>query len=114
LALKALENVRQKDLIGSSLEANLYFDGKVDILLKYKNYLKEIFIVSDVFFGKGSNFLESIYDEKMDISIYVSRAKGEKCIRCWMYSENIKRDELGILCERCYDVINKLKGVKNE
>lgn len=114
LALKALENVRQKDLIGSSLEANLYFDGKIDILLKYKEYLKEIFIVSGVFFGKPGDFLESIYDEKMNISVYVSRAKGEKCVRCWMYSENIKRDEFGNLCERCYEIINKLKGAKNE
>ncbi|MEO0261132.1 MAG: isoleucine--tRNA ligase [candidate division WOR-3 bacterium] len=111
VVLKALENVRQKGIIGSSLEANLYFDGEIDILLKYKEYLKEIFIVSDVFFEKPSNFEENLYDENLKIEVFVKRAKGSKCIRCWMYSENLKKDEdFDALCPRCYEIIKKIRG----
>ncbi|MEO0267443.1 MAG: zinc finger domain-containing protein, partial [candidate division WOR-3 bacterium] len=94
-----------------SLEANLYFDGEIDILLKYKEYLKEIFIVSDVFFEKPSNFEENLYDENLKIEVFVKRAKGSKCIRCWMYSENLKKDEdFDALCPRCYEIIKKIRG----
>ncbi len=111
VVLKALENVRQKGIIGSSLEANLYFDGEIDILLKYKEYLKEIFIVSDVFFEKPSNFEENLYDENLKIEVFVKRARGSKCIRCWMYSENLKKDEdFEDLCPRCYEIIKKIRG----
>ncbi len=111
LVLKALENVRQKGIIGSSLEANLYFNGKFDILLKYKEYLKEIFIVSDVFFEKPSYFEENLYDESLKIEVFVDRAKGRKCIRCWMYSENLRKDEdFEDLCPRCYEIIKKIRG----
>ncbi len=112
LALKGLENTRQRDVVGSSLEANLYFEGNTKVLEKYKDYLKEIFIVSDVFSGKAEKFEEFLEDEDIKVKVYVTKAKGEKCKRCWMYSEDIKDDQkFGKLCSRCYNVVKKIKGV---
>jgi len=37
----------------------------------------------------------------------VEKAKGEKCERCWMYSETVgQNSEYPTLCERCRDNLN--------
>lgn len=110
MVLKGLEILRQRDVIGSSLEANLYFEGNLGILKKYRDYLKEIFIVSEVFFEKPESFEEFLADKELEINLYLTKARGEKCIRCWMYSEEIKKDEgFENLCPRCFEVVKKLK-----
>ena len=47
--------------------------------------------------GAGVNF--------PGLTVAVTEAKGEKCPRCWIHSENA--DENG-LCKRCAAVISKL------
>ena len=45
--------------------------------------------------------------EKLGIKVEV--APGEKCERCWMYSEEVGCDEKHpTLCHRCADVMKKL------
>ncbi len=105
VVLVALEEARNKDMIGKSLEGHVLIDaGKEnDLLKKYENYLKEIFIVSQVTIGESSG---DIVIERDDIKVGVKFADGKKCERCWMYSTSVGNNEKGLqVCDRCYKVI---------
>jgi isoleucyl-tRNA synthetase len=43
----------------------------------------------------------------VNLKIIVNKAEGEKCARCWNYSENVGADdEYSDLCPRCAGIIN--------
>ena len=45
------------------------------------------------------------------VVVTVEKAKGEKCERCWIYSEELGSDpEHPALCPRCAEVIRSLGG----
>jgi len=78
--LKELEIAREKDLIHDSLEAMITLKvpaEKFELYTKYKETLKEIFVVSQINILPSTNQTE----------IIVERAKGKKCLRCWNYDE---------------------------
>jgi len=102
-----LEKARADKRIGKALEAQvtLTHNEALETATAGMN-LAELFLVSavtwsdpteDALTGSGINF--------NDVTIGVSEAKGEKCPRCWMHSE--QADENG-LCPRCAVVIAKL------
>lgn len=102
---KALEISRKNKTIGSSLEAEveIHCDGEnYKTLEENKDKLKEIFIVSKVKILNDSNG-EIVGDKNKDISITVKKAPGEKCERCWSFSETVKEDKI---CERCRKILN--------
>ena len=96
---KKLELARANKEIGLSLEAKviLYADGEVYNFIKGKEeLLKEIFIVSQVEIQEGKAEDDAI------IGVKVEKASGEKCERCWMYSETVGEDaEHPHICHRC-------------
>ncbi len=98
--LKALEEEREKGLIGSSLEASviLYLpEPEYDVALKHRDYLKYIFITSDVEIEKADSR-----------AIKVERAEGQKCARCWNYSKQLGLDnDYPDLCPRCTEVLKR-------
>ncbi|MEG0770902.1 MAG: isoleucine--tRNA ligase [Clostridia bacterium] len=102
---KALEISRANKEIGSSLEANvlLHCNKEVMALLsKYKDNLSTIFITSNV------ELVEDITDSNFTngLSCDVVKAKGSKCIRCWVYSETVGQNENHPdLCKRCSDIL---------
>ncbi|MEG2044749.1 MAG: class I tRNA ligase family protein, partial [Clostridia bacterium] len=102
---KALEISRANKEIGSSLEANvlLHCNKEVMTLLsKYKDNLSTIFITSNV------ELVEDITDSNFTngLSCDVVKAKGSKCIRCWVYSETVGQNENHPdLCKRCSDIL---------
>ena len=103
---KKLEVARANKDIGLSLEAkvSLFAESEEYEFLKGKEeLLKEIFIVSDIaIFENRRN-----EDSEVPIGIKVERASGEKCERCWMYSETVGQSaEYPTLCERCRDNLN--------
>ena len=102
----AIENVRNKKLIGSSLEAEIYIhiDSKnLQNLLKGID-LKKILMVSKFI------FLENV-DDKIPATLYETKNEEEsmliqikktnylKCIRCWKFEEEV--EEKDSLCLRC-------------
>ncbi|ACL69683.1 isoleucine--tRNA ligase [Halothermothrix orenii] len=106
---KALELSRENKEIGNSLDARVILvpvDDKQRQLLKDNiDILPDLFIVSQVElqgetgegFHKGS---------ETGISVSVVKASGEKCARCWKYSEAVGNDEEHPeLCERCVEVV---------
>jgi len=107
--LKELETKRRDGVIGSSLEAavvlNVANEKSLEILKKYKDDLPALFIVSQVdILSDGENDSD---DKSLKISI--EKAKGEKCARCWNYSEKVGIDKnYSDLCPRCAEIISNL------
>lgn len=109
--LKELEDARQSKLIGNSLEAavHLYAEGEIyDFLKKSKEILATLFITSEVHLERGipSEIKES--EDIKDLAIKISRASGQKCERCWIYSNTVGADtEHPKLCDRCVRVLKE-------
>ena len=104
-----LELARANKRIGKALEAHVSLQTENDALKAACAGvdLAEILIVSSCDFesvgegcttGVGSNF--------PDLTVGVSDARGTKCPRCWMHSE--EADENG-LCKRCAGVIARME-----
>jgi hypothetical protein len=100
---KHLEIARGNKDIGLSLEAKvtLFAEGEEYEFIKGKEeLLKEIFIVSSVEIRENRRNA----DEEVGVGVKVDKAPGEKCERCWMYSETVgESSEHPTLCERCRD-----------
>jgi isoleucyl-tRNA synthetase len=102
-----LEKARADKRIGKALEAHVALSGCDEVKAACQGVdLAEVFIVSSCDWeaasegaevGAGVNF--------PGLTVAVTEAKGEKCPRCWIHSENA--DENG-LCKRCAAVIAKL------
>ncbi|MCK5852794.1 isoleucine--tRNA ligase [bacterium] len=109
--LGELEIKRREGIIGSSLEAAVILntgDESLSTLLdKYKNELSALFIVSQVELMPEENRENwSAGKELKTLKTIVEKAKGEKCARCWNYSESIgKNNEYSDLCARCAGIV---------
>ena len=105
--MKALEIARAEKAIGKSLEAAvaIYTAEGSDaskLFAEFSAILPEIFIVSKVTLANGNAPENAYTDEETGISVAVSVAEGEKCVRCWMQKDDCTPDEDGQhLCERC-------------
>ncbi len=101
--LKAMEEVRQAKTIGNSLEAHVDLHAGATLLSFLRPYaadLPTLFIVSSVTLHA---------DEEVSgdtLTVRVSRARGLKCERCWIYRETVGRDPgHPTLCDRCVGVL---------
>ena len=106
-AKKALEIKRADKVIGASLEAKLtiFADNSVfEEIVAHKDELSSIFIVSAVEVVNGG---EGEFKGDFEaVSFKVEKATGEKCERCWVYSETVGKDSNHpTLCSRCLKVI---------
>lgn len=98
---KVLEEKRNEKLIGKSLEASVTIavsdDASYEILSNDSELLKTILIVSSVTITR-SDAEEVVYT--------VTKAEGEKCERCWIYSTSVGTDpNHKTLCARCAGVV---------
>ncbi len=94
-----IEVKRSNKDIGSSLEANI----EIYLNKEYLELIKDINL-SEYFITSKASAKHMIDDKKIfklddvpNIGVYVEKAKGEKCSRCWKI--------LGNLCERCSNVL---------
>ncbi len=110
---KALEIKRNDKIIGKSLEAeiDLYCGKSYDKVSQIADELAEIFIVSGVkAFAEGTGEFNAealgATGAAAEITVTVSKASGDKCERCWTYSETVGKDsEHPTLCARCASVV---------
>ena len=97
---KELEIARGDKKIGNSLDAKiiLYADGEnLDFLNKNKDLLMECFIVSGLEIEENNR-----KNAETEIGIKVEKADGQKCERCWMYSETVgEYKEHPTICKKC-------------
>lgn len=105
--LKALEDARNKKLIGKSFEAavTIYPDKETKTMLDDLGAdFRQILIVSKLTIADGEAPAEA---EKLNnASIVVERAEGEVCPRCRMIRTDIGVDpKLPMLCGRCAKIV---------
>lgn len=105
--MKALEIARAEKRIGKSLEAKItvYADDANKAMQLFKEFekeLKTLFIVSDVQLSNGAVPDGAFTETQSGIAVYVEEASGDKCVRCWMYTDSAEKDSEGqALCPRC-------------
>ncbi|OGF65221.1 MAG: isoleucine--tRNA ligase [Candidatus Fischerbacteria bacterium RBG_13_37_8] len=99
IVLKELETKREQNIIHDSLEARLNLfvpSNKYDIVNKYKDLLKEIFIVSQLQIEKTDGQMKAM----------VEKASGNKCLRCWNYDDSVGTlSENKDVCARCNSIL---------
>jgi len=107
---KALEEARNKKVIGNSLGANLelYPDAETEKLLKGFADLDQLFIVSHVTVKEAGSSAPADAAALKGLSVLVLPADGEKCERCWIVTPEVGTVEKHpTLCCRCGDVVSE-------
>lgn len=107
---KSLEEARKDKTIGHSLNAEviIYNEEKseIEFINNNKELLEDVFIVS-----KLTATLEKTGEESSEVKgmyVKIEKAPGEKCERCWKYSENLgTNEEYPDICPRCTSVLTK-------
>jgi len=110
---KVLETARQEKLIGGGLEAKVRLSVSGDLaslLNEYRDTLPALFIVSQVELSRDS--LEGTHPSQLPgLAVRVEKATGEKCARCWNYSERVGEDSLHpAVCERCSAALQEIES----
>lgn len=99
---KALELARNEKIIGSSLDSKvtLFAEGEMyDFLKSCEDILPSVLIVSDLDIVNGAG---GSFKGDYDLSVTVEHAAGEKCERCWSYSDSVgQNSEHPTICSRC-------------
>ncbi|HEV3468181.1 MAG TPA: isoleucine--tRNA ligase [Pyrinomonadaceae bacterium] len=105
--LRALEEARAAKLIGSGLEAHVRLEADRrthDLLEQYRADLRYIFIVSQV-------SLTLLAEGEGGLRVTAERAAGEKCERCWNYSERVGEfARYPTVCERCVEALAEIEA----
>jgi isoleucyl-tRNA synthetase len=100
--LKALDTAREDKLIGSSLEAAVFLRAGGDLyalLEKHAADLPAWFIVSQ---------LQLERDASEELKVHIERARGDKCERCWKYTEDVGRDtDFPTVCASCASILRE-------
>ncbi|MBO5494814.1 MAG: class I tRNA ligase family protein, partial [Eubacterium sp.] len=108
---KVLELARNEKTIGKPLEAQvtLYAEGELyEFLKSVEGALPEIFITSAVKVENGNEGMKGDVD---GLYVSVSKAEGEKCERCWKFSDTVgSNSEHPTLCAHCAEVMKELLG----
>jgi len=110
---RALEKARNEKVIGKSLEAEVtIFSTSSEMFLFLKEYQPElatVFIVSQVELREAKELPDGISpgEEMKELSVAIKKAPGNKCRRCWVYSEAVgSSEEYPALCSRCIKVVH--------
>lgn len=109
---KAIEPARQSGTLGHSLDSHItLFVSKevLPMLQPFADELRFIFIVSKVSLRPLEEADEDAIQTQIlqpEAKIRVERAAGEKCARCWSYSEEIGTNaQYADICPRCTKVM---------
>jgi len=102
---KAMEKAREKQLVGSSLEAQVVITRSKDDTLFFAPYaeiLREIMIVSKVSISEGSD------------NIDITKAIGKKCARCWNWRDDVDVNPAHPgTCSRCSAALDDINNSKS-
>src|SRR6056297_845074 len=109
---KALEIARAEKEIGNSLEAMVVLKAdnqpQLDLLNSNLDLLADLLIVSQVELDSELADDKIHMGSETGVGVKVHPARGEKCARCWKYSETVGDDkEHEDICDRCSAVVNE-------
>ena len=109
---RILEKARREKMIGNFLEAKvaLYSTSSelTSFLKEYESELATVFIVSRVELTEVKTLPEDVSpgEEIKELGARVEKAPGQKCERCWIWSETVgEKDGHPTICQRCFKVI---------
>lgn len=111
---KALEAARKDKVIGHSLDAQVKIYASQELaqfLAPLTGELATILIVSSAEVISDSQAPAGIFvsEEVPGLRVGITQAQGEKCERCWTYSEEVGKDgEHPAVCKRCLEVVENL------
>ena len=105
---KAIEPLRAEKKVGSSLEVAVYVKSEDSAILKANEAeLCNIFIVSQAYVSETApSEVLNEYTEG-DTTVWVTKAEGEKCERCWKYRKLGAHSGFETICDDCYNAINE-------
>lgn len=106
---RALEVARNEKVIGKSLEAKVVIGSNDNF--DATSFLQQFVDLQQLFITSQAEVVDHVEDgipyQYGDIRI--EHAHGEKCERCWNYSESLGSvGELNNLCPRCQEVVKTL------
>ncbi len=102
-ARKAIEPLKADKSIGNSLELIIYVYGNTEQIkfLKKFDSMADLFMVSEFKYGKPDVAIAEC--EINGVKMEFSKAKSEKCERCWKYLPSVSDDKI---CDRCKKAIS--------
>ena len=106
---RAIEPLRADKKVGSSLEVGVYVksDSAAEVLKSNEKDLCDIFITSQAYVTDSApNNVLNEYSED-DYTVWVVKAEGEKCERCWKYRPLGEHKGYETICSDCYEAIQE-------
>ncbi len=108
---RAIEPLRQSKALGHSLDACVTLhatDETYERLTSVIRDLRDVFIVSQVEVTSSPAPADAAQGEVAGLAVAVGKARGEKCLRCWIYDENLGTDpDHPQTCPRCTKVLKE-------
>ncbi len=104
---RAIETARKNKVIGHSLDAAVAIalpEKLKELVAGHREDLRTLQIVSQLDVVEKGALTADPYESKEIEGLYVSvtKARGQKCDRCWIYSEDMGKDpEHPTICGRC-------------
>ena len=104
---RAIEPLRADKKVGSSLEVAVYVKSDdCEVLNDNAKDLADIFITSQAYVtNEAPSSVLNEYSED-GITVWVTKAEGEKCERCWKYRKLGEHQGYETICSECYSAIN--------
>ena len=105
---RAIEPLRAEKKVGSSLEVAVYVKSDDSEILKANaKDLADIFITSQAYVADSApSEVLNEYTEN-GITVWVTKAEGEKCERCWKFRKLGEHAGHETICSDCYDAVTE-------
>ena len=105
---RAIEPLRADKKVGSSLEVAVYVKSEnADVLKANEKDLADIFITSQAYVAETApSEILNEYTEG-ETTVWVAKAEGEKCERCWKYRKLGEHSGYETICSDCYEAVTE-------
>ena len=105
---RAIEPLRADKKVGSSLEVAVYVKSEDSNILKANEKdLADIFITSQAYVADTAP--DTVLNEYSEngITVWVTKAEGEKCERCWKFRKLGEHAGHETICSDCYSAVTE-------
>ena len=104
---RAIEPLRADKKVGSSLEVAVWIKAEDNSVLKAnESELCNIFITSQAYVADSAPAGVLNEHKEEGYTVWVTKAEGEKCERCWKYRKLGEHAGAETICSECYEAIN--------
>ena len=105
---RAIEPLRADKKVGSSLEVAVFVKSEnADVLKANAKDLADIFITSQAYVTETAP--QDVLNEytENETTVWVTKAEGEKCERCWKYRKLGEHNGYETICSDCYEAVTE-------